>query len=380
VEISAFRAKYKYDVATPMMQQYLDIKFQNQDSLLLFRMGDFYELFFDDAITTSKILGLALAKRGKHGDEDLAMCGVPHHAIETYLRKLIEEGYKVAIVEQLETPEEAKQRGYKAVVKREVVRIITPGTVTEDSIIVGSNPNYLISVRVAQDIAAIAYLDINTAEFKVASVAIENLYGEITKLSPKEIIISEKDVAQPCLQNWRNKMVVQVESYFSTVKCQKIIEIFYGIKSYSAIGALSDSQIAVIGAILEYLNITQKKNLPLLALPHIVDISNFMIIDASTRQNLEIVNTVSGSYKGSLLSVINHTMTHNGSRLLYQFLSAPLNNIDEIALRHQRVEFFVRNMNLTRKLRHILKETSDLERMISKISCLLYTSDAADDM
>ncbi|MEY3197195.1 MAG: hypothetical protein RLZZ59_563 [Pseudomonadota bacterium] len=365
--IEELKSRYKYDLATPMMQQYLDIKFENYDSLILFRMGDFYELFFEDAITASKVLGLALAKRGKHAEEDLAMCGVPHHALETYLRKLVEENYKVAIVEQLETPEEAKQRGYKAVVKREVVRIITPGTVTEDSIVTVTAPNYLVSIRLGAK-STIAYLDINTAEFKVVTVKAEDLTSEVAKLNPKEIIISEKDASASQLQNWRNLMVVQVESYFASTKCQKIIENFYNIKSYTSIGIINEQKISAIGGVLEYLNITQKKNVPLLALPHIVETSKYMCIDASTRSNLELVHTLSGSYKGSLLSVINHTVTTGGSRLLYQFLTSPLTDLEEISLRHKKVELFFNNMHLTKKLRVIMKEISDIERIITKIS------------
>ena len=363
-----FKSKYNYQVATPMMQQYLDLKFAHQDSLLLFRMGDFYELFFDDAVTASQFLGLALAKRGKHGEDDLQMCGVPYHALESYLHKLVEEGFKVAISEQMESPEEAKKRGYKAVVRREVVRIITPGTITEESILETKNPNYLISVRLAQNIVSIAYVDVSTSEFNIVSIGLDNLPGEIARLNPKEMIISEKDSIYVPLKNWSHKMVVQVESYFATSKCQKIIENFYNIQSCSAIGALVDHQISAIGGVLEYINITQKQNLPNLPLPHIVNASDFMIIDASTRRNLELTHNIGGSYKGSLLSAINQTMTKSGSRVMYQFLSSPLTNLEMINNRHNKVEFFVRNMAITDKVRIILKDTGDLERIVTKIA------------
>ena len=368
IEKDEFKQKYKYDQATPMMQQYLQLKFAHQDALLLFRMGDFYELFLEDAVTASQVLGIALAKRGKNGEDDLQMCGVPYHALESYLLKLVEEGFKVAICEQMESPEEAKKRGYKAVVKREVVRIITPGTIIEESIIETQNPNYLISVRIAQNLASIAYLDISTSEFNIASVGMENLSSEIARLEPKEIIISEKDANHEALHNWRNKMVIQVESYFANAKCQKIIETFYNIQSYTAIGALTESQISVIGAVLEYVNITQKQNLPALPLPHIVNASDFMVIDASTRRNLELTHTISGYKKGSLLSTIDKTVTKSGARTLYQFLSSPLTDIEQITNRHKKTEFFVQNMRLTEKVRTTLKSTGDLERIITKIS------------
>jgi len=200
-----FKTKYNYPVATPMMQQYLDLKYTHQDSLLLFRMGDFYELFFDDAVIASQILGLALAKRGKHGEDDLQMCGMPHHSLEPYLHKLVEEGWKVAICEQMETPEEAKKRGYKAVVRREIVRIITPGTIIEESIIETKNPNYLISIRIEHNITSIAYIDLSTSEFNLVSIGIENLTGEMARLNPKEILISEKDSICENLRNGRIK-------------------------------------------------------------------------------------------------------------------------------------------------------------------------------
>ena len=363
-----FKSKYNYPVATPMMMQYLDIKFTHQDSLLLFRMGDFYELFFDDAVTASQILGLALAKRGKHGEDDLQMCGMPHHALEPYLHKLVEEGLKVAICEQMESPEEAKKRGYKSIVRREIVRIITPGTITEESILETKNPNYLISIRILQNTVSIAYVDVSTSEFNIISIGLENLAGEIARLNPKEILLSEKDALYEPLKVWSHKMVIQVESYFSPSKCQKIIENFYNIQSYAAIGALSDHQISAIGAVLEYINITQKQNLPNLQLPHIINSSDFMIIDASTRRNLELTHNVGGSHKGSLLSVINKSVTKSGSRTIYQFLSSPLTNLEQINNRHDKVEFFLRNMAITDKVRDILKDTGDLERILTKIS------------
>jgi DNA mismatch repair protein MutS len=372
LDLSEFKNKYNYDVATPMMKQYLDIKFVHQNSLVLFRMGDFYELFFDDAITASQFLGLALAKRGKHGENDLQMCGVPHHALESYLYKLIEEGFIVAICEQLESPEEAKKRGYKSVVKRDVVRIITPGTIIEESILQNHSPNYLVSIKRFNQAIGIAYLDISTAEFKVTLVELENFSSELAKLNPKEIIISETDLndieLRSNLANYRPQLVVQVDSYFATQKCQKIIERFYNIYSYTAIGPLNDAQVSSVGAILEYVNITQKNILPDLPPPHIVSQKDFMIMDVSTRRNLELQSTISGNYKGSLLSVVNHTLTKAGTRLLYNYLCAPLTNIKAINTRHDAVEFLFSNMEITRSARSVLREISDIERIIMRIS------------
>lgn len=372
LNLEEFKSKYNYEVATPMMKQYLDIKFENQDSLLLFRMGDFYELFFDDAITASKALSLALAKRGKHGDEDLPMCGVPHHALEGYLHKLLDQDFKVSICDQLESPEEAKKRGYKAIVKRGVSRIITPGTVTEESILPEHNPNYLAALRVGQNSVSIAYLDLSTAIFNVISTPPENLASELSRISPKELIISESDRSNPNLREilapYESILVVQVDSNFAPSKCQKIIERFYGLHSSASLGSVSDVDISAIGSVLEYVNITQKNNIPDLALPHIENNSDFMIIDSSTRRNLELTSTISGTYKGSLLSNINHTITKSGARLLHSYLSSPILKLDEIVFRQDNVEHFFENANLRGHVRGELKSVSDIERILIRIS------------
>lgn len=370
-DINTLKERYKYDNATPMMQQYFDIKFAHMDSLLLFRMGDFYELFLEDAIAASKILGIALAKRGKNGEEDIAMCGVPYHALESYLHKLIEEGYKVAICEQLESPAEAKKRGYKAIVKRDVVRIITQGTITEESILNSSNPHYLISVVIKNDRCAVAYLDISTSEFGVLETDLSNLSSQIFSLSPKEILISDNIQSNNNLHEifapYRSKVVYQVDSYFAYNKCKKSIEDFYNILTTDSIGQMSDIHICATGAILEYVRLTQKNNLPELPFPQIIDTNDFVVIDASTRRNLEITSSLNGGYKNSLFATINHTITKQGSRLLYQYLSSPLSNIEKIEKRHNITEFFYNNPNVTDHIRQLLKSTGDLDRIIARV-------------
>ncbi|CAG2173489.1 unnamed protein product [Oppiella nova] len=257
--LEQFRQKYHYAQSTKMIQQYLDIKFANIDCLVLFRMGDFYELFFDDAIIASKILSIALTKRGKNGDDEIAMCGVPYHSLETYLNKLIDSNYKVAICDQLETPEEAKKRdGYKAVVARDVTRIITPGTITEESLITVNEPHYLASIVLVKNRAAICYVDLSIAEIAVLDID----HNEIQDIR--------------------------------------------------AIGELSKHQISAIGSIIEYLSLTQKQNIPLLPLPKIINHLNFMNIDLATRRNLEITYNLLGQVKGSLLDSIDYTITKSG--------------------------------------------------------------------
>ena len=371
-DFQELKDKYNYHAATPMMQQYFDVKFAHMDALVLFRMGDFYELFLEDAVTASQVLGIALSKRGKNGDHDIHMCGVPHHALESYLPKLVDEGHKVAICDQLESPIEAKKRGYKAIVKRGVVRIITQGTITEESIINVANPNYLISVVINKDKSALSYLDLSTSEFGVMEMSVGELNSELARLYPKEILLSDKVQAHneqhAIFAPYRSKIVYQVDSYFAHAKCLKSIEGFYNIVSTEAIGPLSDLQISAIGSILEYIRMTQKNNLPDLPFPELLDLSELMVIDSSTRRNLELINNLSGGYKNSLLSSINYTITKQGSRLLYQYLSSPLTNKDKINHRLSITEFFYNNEALSDKLRQLLKTTGDIERLLARIA------------
>ncbi len=371
--LEEFHKKYHYAQSTRMMQQYLDVKFEHQDCLLLFRMGDFYEMFFEDAILASRILGIALTKRGKNGEEEIAMCGVPHHALETYLNKLIEENYKVAICDQLETPEEAKKRdGYKAVVKRDVTRIITSGTITEETLISANQPNYLASVVLDKRDASICYADLSTSEIAVIDIPRHEILNELARLKPKEVLLSEnlrgEQLANQIQNQLRLRISYQVDSFFATKKCQKIILDFYKIQDIKAIGELSLLQISSIGAVLEYLSLTQKQNIPLLPLPRMVNYHNFMIIDSATRRNLEITSNQLGGVKGSVLGCLDHTMTKAGSRLLYHFLSAPLIDIKQINDRLNITEFFYTNIKLAENIRKLLKSTSDLERSLTRIT------------
>ncbi|WP_341756757.1 MULTISPECIES: DNA mismatch repair protein MutS [unclassified Candidatus Tisiphia] len=370
--LEEFRQKYNYDLSTKMMQQYLDIKFANLDCLLLFRMGDFYEMFFDDAVLASQVLGIALTKRGSNGDGEIAMCGVPHHALETYLNKLIEENYKVAICDQLETPEEAKKRGgYKAVVNRDVTRIITPGTIIEESLIDVCEPNYLVSLVLLKNRASICYVDISTSEISVIEIPQNEIINELSRIKPKEILLSENLRGQQLANNIQNQLhfriSYQVDSFFASKKCHKIILDFYKINDLKAIGEVSECQISSIGSVLEYLSLTQKQNIPSLPLPRLINYHNFMIIDSATRRNLEITSNLLGKTKGSVLATIDHTVTKAASRLLYHFLSTPLIDIDEINSRQNITEFFYTNIAIVGNIKKLLKKTGDLERCLSRI-------------
>ncbi len=371
--LEEFRIKYNYQHATKMMQQYLDIKFANLDCLLLFRMGDFYEMFFEDAIISSQVLSIALTKRGKNGDTEIAMCGVPYHSLDTYLNKLIEANFKIAICDQLETPEEAKKRGgYKEVVRREVTRIITPGTVMEETLISLHQPNYLVSLVVMKNTTAICYVDLSTVEIFLLELPCSEVLNELARLQPKEILLSEnyrgKTLSSEILHQLRLKISYQVDSFFASKKCQKIILDFYKIHDLKAIGELSDCQISSLGSILEYLSLTQKQNIPLLPFPKIINYHNFMTIDSATRRNLEITSNLLRQSKGSILDTIDHTVTKAGSRLLYHFLSAPLIDINEINYRQEITNFFYSHFHLVENIKNLLKKTADIERCLARIT------------
>jgi DNA mismatch repair protein MutS len=220
-------------------------------------MGDFYELFYEDAITASRTLGIALTKRGKTGENEIAMCGVPHHALENYLNKLLEEGFKVAICDQMETPEVAKKRGgYKAVVNRSVVRIITPGTIIEESLLEAGEPNYLVSIAIDKQIASIAAVDLSTSEFSVISLPEGEIINEIARLCPKEILLSDKyrasDLASLIGTQLNMRISFQVDSFYAARKCEKNTLNFYKIKALEAIGQLNIVQVSAVGSIIEY--------------------------------------------------------------------------------------------------------------------------------
>lgn len=368
-----FKKKYDYANATQVMRQYLDVKHSHIECLVLFRMGDFYELFHEDAVISSRILGIALTKRGKNGEGDIAMCGVPHHALENYLNKLLEEGFKVAICDQLETPEEAKKRaGYKAVVQRSVTRIITPGTIVEESLLEAGEPNYLVSIAIDKNEASIAAVDLSTSEFSVISVPENALINELVRLKPREILLSDKfrasDIASKIGHIVNQRISFQVDSFYALSKCIKNTLDFYKIHDIKAIGSLKNCEICAVGSILEYISLTQKNTKLNLPKPKILSFLKFMSIDASTRKNLELTTTVNGSLKGSLFSCIDDTVTKNGRRLLYRYISAPLIDLQKIEQRLNRTDFFFQNMELTHIVRKHLGKTGDMERCITRLN------------
>ncbi|MFV9875006.1 MAG: DNA mismatch repair protein MutS [Rickettsiales endosymbiont of Dermacentor nuttalli] len=361
----------KTPAATPMMQQYISIKESYQDCLLFYRMGDFYELFFDDAVMASTVLDIALTKRGKHEDGDIPMCGVPFHACDFYLHKLIKAGFKVAICEQMETPEQAKKRGYKAIVKREVIRIVTPGTILEENLLDSKTSNYLASLTKIDYQFALAWIDISTGEFNSSLTNIESLHSDLARINPKELIISEKLMSilevKFVLQEWKIVITSYVQSFFEYAKCELKLKNFYNVLTLESFHDFSHAEISACGAIVEYITITQKSNIPKLGVPKKLSSEQFMFIDAATRRNLEMTLTLAGQKNGSLIDVIDKTRTTIGSRLLYQYLSFPLRSANSINSRLAMVEFFAFNNHLCSNIRDILGKINDIERASSRL-------------
>jgi DNA mismatch repair protein MutS len=355
---------------TPMMAQYLDIKAQYPDALLFYRMGDFYELFFDDAVAAAEALDIALTKRGKHEGEEIPMCGVPHHAAEGYLLTLIRKGFRVAVGEQMESPAEAKKRGYKAVVKREVVRLVTPGTLTEDSLLEARRHNFLVAYAELRDEAALAWADISTGAFHVMPVTRTRLSPELARLGPSELLVPDPphELVQELAREYRIPLTPIAKSSFDSTAAEKRICNLFKVGALDGFGTFSRAEISAMGAVIDYLEITQKGKLPLLQPPEKESAERVVQIDAATRRNLELTRSLSGSRSGSLLAVVDRTVTPAGARLLEQRLSSPSRNLDTIHARLAALDFVVEHPSLAQDLRAALRKTPDLDRALSRLA------------
>ncbi len=356
---------------TPVMEQYLNLKAQYKDHLLFYRLGDFYELFFDDAIKAAKLLNIVLTKRGNSCGQEIPMCGVPAHSSESYLHKLIDLGFKVAICDQLETADEAKKRGYKSIVKRDVVRVVTPGTIIEDSLLEDKSNNYLASIVEQNDEYAISWLELSTGKFFHTLTSLKALDSDLLRISPRELLISEKftedEKIRSILKNYKISITQHAQSFFEYSKSHRKLCEFYKIRELGSIGNFSKVEIMACGALLEYVRVTQRGSIPRLEFPKTYKQQNFMLIDASARRNLELFSTQFGEKKGSLISVIDHTVTASGGRLLKQMLASPLACSKAINLRLSTAQFFVNNHDSRRKIREILSNIPDIERSLSRL-------------
>ncbi|AGA65305.1 DNA mismatch repair protein MutS [Liberibacter crescens BT-1] len=358
--------------ATPMIQQYIEIKSANPDSLLFYRMGEFYELFFDDALEASRSLGIALTKRGQHLGQDIPMCGVPVHTADDYLQKLITLGYRVAVCEQTEDPAEAKKRGAKSVVRRDVVRLVTPGTLTEEKLLSPADSNYLMALARVRGNWAISWIDISTGIFRLSETSRENLLADISRNDPHEIIVSDTlfSIAElkPIFDTLGRIVVPQPAVFFDSALAQDRIASYYGVKTLDSFGVFSIAEITAAAAAIAYIEKTQISRRPVLKKPEHQKSSSTLFIDPATRTNLELTRTLSGSRDGSLLKTINFCITGSGSRLLAERLASPLTDPKEIDIRLDSIEFFLNNPLIIPKLQEILSSSSDIARALSRLA------------
>jgi len=370
---------------TPMMAQYLAIKKEHPDCLLFYRMGDFYEMFFDDAVTAAGALDIQLTRRGKHAGADIPMAGVPVHAAEGYLSRLIRNGFRVAVCEQTEDPAEAKKRGSKAVVQRAVIRIVTPGTLTEDNLLDARAHNYLAALADAGGDLALAWLDISTGDFQTETVGpgAENadkgaaelgaeLGAALARIGPGELLLPERLMQRPAfydlLAEWKAVLAPLPTSRFDSENARRRLETHFGVASMDAFGGFSRAEQAAAGALLDYVDLTQKGRLPSLQPPTRREHGSVMAIDPATRRSLEIVRTQTGEKRGSLLSAVDRTVTGAGARLLAERLSAPLTDPSAITRRQDLVAWFVAATTDRVETRTRLRGCPDIERALSRLS------------
>ena len=362
--------------ATPVMEQYIEIKAANPACLLFYRMGDFYELFFEDAEVAARALGIVLTKRGKHLGRDIPMCGVPVHRADEYLNRLIALGHRVAVCEQLEDPAQARKRGGKSVVRRDVVRLVTPGTLTEDTLLDARRNNYLLAVArahasaVADSRFALAWIDISTGEFRITECDRAGLAAEIARLEPGEIIVSDAlygDVELAPYLRSLPAVTPLTRDVFDGATAERRLAGYFGLATAQGFGELSRLELTAAAACVTYVERTQLGARPPLSPPVREWQGATLLIDQPTRSNLELIRTLAGERRGSLLAAIDRTVTAAGARLLVQRLSAPLTDPNAICVRHDAVEFFVSDRALRGDLRARLKATPDLARSLARL-------------
>ncbi len=362
--------------ATPMMEQYIEIKANNPDSLLFYRMGDFYELFFEDAVEASRALGITLTKRGQHLGQDIPMCGVPIHAADDYLQKLIALGFRVAVCEQVEDPAEAKKRGSKSVVKRDVVRLVTPGTLTEDKLLSPSESNYLMALaRIkggSEAQLALAWIDISTGVFRLAETTQLRLLADILRIEPRELIVADSvfhdEELKPTFDVLGRVVVPQPAVLFDSATAEGRITRYFGVGTLDGFGTFSRAELAAAAAAVAYVEKTQIAERPPLNPPERESGASTLFIDPATRANLELTRTLAGDRDGSLLKAIDRTVTGGGARLLAERLMSPLTDPDEINRRLDSVAFLIDEPSLCGDLRTSLKHVPDMPRALSRLA------------
>ncbi|TCN36210.1 DNA mismatch repair protein MutS [Sinorhizobium americanum] len=376
LSVSDLASEESRSTATPMMEQFIEIKANNPDSLLFYRMGDFYELFFQDAVEASRALGITLTKRGQHLGQDIPMCGVPVHAADDYLQKLIVLGFRVAVCEQVEDPAEAKKRGGKSVVRRDVVRLVTPGTITEDKLLSPSETNYLMAlarIRSGSDPAyALAWIDISTGIFRLAETAESRLLADILRVEPRELILPDTVFHDPELRPVFDVLgrvaVPQPAVLFDSATAEGRIGRYYGVKTLDGFGTFSRAELAAASAAISYVEKTQLAERPALGIPERESAASSLFIDPATRANLELAKTLSGARDGSLLRALDRTVTSGGARLLAERLMSPLTDPERINQRLDSIEVLLDQPSFAMDVRDALRRAPDMPRALSRLA------------
>jgi DNA mismatch repair protein MutS len=361
---------------TPMMEQYLEIKAANPGLLLFYRMGDFYELFFEDAEIASRTLGIMLTKRGKHQGMDIPMCGVPVERSDDYLHRLIASGHRVAVCEQMEDPAAARARGNKSVVRRDVVRLVTPGTLTEDTLLDARTNNYLLAIARARastdgDRIGLAWIDISTAEFIVTECAGAELAATLARINPNEAIVTDAlygDVDVGPLLRALPAVTPLTRDVFDSSTAERRLCDYFAVATMDGLSAMSRLEATAAAAAVTYIDRTQVGKRPPLSPPAREAAGTTMAIDPATRANLELTRTLAGERRGSLLDSIDCTVTSAGSRLLAQRLSAPLTDSAAIARRLDAIAAFVADAIVRDELRTTLRAAPDMSRALARLS------------
>jgi len=357
---------------TPVMAQYLAAKAAQPDAIVFFRMGDFYELFFKDAEVASAALGITLTKRGKHQGEDIPMAGVPVHALDGYLARLIRAGQRVAICEQIESPAEAKKRGSKSIVARDIVRVVTPGTLTEDTLLDARGANRLAAVAVRKGRAAVAVVELSAGVVDSVACDLADLGASLAAFRPSEVLVTDKLFSDPELKAALDGSGGVVQALASAVAepgaAQSRVERLYGVSALDGFGAFEEAEISALGLIAAYLETTQAGKVPALSPPRRSGESGFLAIDPATRQSLEIDRTQRGEREGSLLASIDRTITSGGARALAERIARPLRDPRAINDGLDAVEWLLERRDLRRDLREGLRASADVARAVSRLA------------
>jgi DNA mismatch repair protein MutS len=358
--------------ASPVMAQFFEAKARQPDALIFFRMGDFYELFFDDAQKAAGALGIQLTARGVHGGEPIPMAGVPVHAAEAYLAKLIRAGFKVAVCEQLEDPAEARKRGSKSIVRRDVVRVVTPGTLTEDGLLDARGANRLAAVALRAGQAAVAAVELSTGEVEAMLVGRDGIAAALASLQPSEILVPDRLFAEEglsaALKSAGGVIQPMAQALAEPSAAEARLKRLYGVATLDGFGALSGAETAALGLIAAHLEATQGGRPPALSPPRRSGEADAMAIDPATRASLEIERTQAGARDGSLLSAVDRTVTAGGARLLATRLARPLLDPAAIDRRLDAVAWLIGERDLRRDLRAALKAAGDMARALSRLA------------